>query len=152
MNQQDLDRLIEMKTAAEEAQARADKARIDFDRAIAYAQQDGKRGDQSTIAIVTNRSRETLRRAARRYYRSIIDRDDNGSAWISMPADTVHADAEYEIRDSDKVTVLARVPGALLIDLRKEQLASYLAADPGRTNVWRVDVSGLLAGTVGASK
>lgn len=149
MDQQDLDRLYELKTAAEESQAHADKARVDLDRALAYIQQDGKRGDQSVLSLVTRKSRETLRRVARSYYRSIIDWGADGSAWISMPADTIHADAEYEIRDSDKVTVLTRVPGSFLIDLRENQLANYLAESSERTNIWRVDVSPLLPGGAG---
>jgi hypothetical protein len=102
-----------------------------------------ERGDQRIITDITGFSREYLRTLTRTYYRSIIGYGDQGEAWISMPNDeNVHAHVEYEIRDEDKKTVLARVLGQDLLDEREEQLARYVPEDPEHhTNLFKVDVS-----------
>ena len=81
---------------------------------------------------------------ARRYYRSIV-RWEQGAAYIKLPSDdSVHPGVVYEIRDTDKHTVLGHATGQQLIAARNEQLAAYLAADPERTNIAMVDVSSFL--------
>lgn len=80
------------------------------------------------------------------YFRSIIRYSDDGAVYISGPSDNVHRSCWYEIRDMDKTTVLARVKGRKIVNLRREQLKAYLA-QPGprrRTNIAVIDVSALL--------
>lgn len=85
-----------------------------------------------------------LRRAP--LYRSILKWTAEGCAHIFAPADDLHPHRRYEIRHTDKETVLATVTGQQILDLRRDQLATYLAepAPRGRTNISLVDVSSLL--------
>lgn len=80
----------------------------------------------------------------RRYFRSVT-RYDGKSALIKMPSNNVVPSRLYEIRDTDRETVLAAgVTGQELIDARRAQLEHYLEEDPERTNVSMVDVSAII--------
>ncbi|TSD94863.1 hypothetical protein FOS14_19675 [Skermania sp. ID1734] len=101
-------------------------------------------GRLSELARITGLSREKLRQLRRPYYRSIVRRDGESAAYIKQPSDNVHPDVDYQIRDTDRTTVLAVVPGQTILDLRRRQLAAYLTEDPRRTNISMVDVAELL--------
>ena len=102
----------------------------------------GGRGEDVEFAVA--QAQEWARGLTRPYYRSVV-RYADGSALIKMPSENVIPDVYYEIRDVDKKTVLARgVTGKELIDTRRAQLASYLRADPTRTNTKMVDVAALI--------
>lgn len=130
---------------------RADHARSSQETSLGHSQELNdaiidalaakERGDYRIVSEITGYSREYLRTLTRTYYRSIIRRGDRGQAWISMPGNNVHAHAEYEIRDTDKKTVLARVSGQELLDERQDQLGRYLTEKPNRTSIALVDVS-----------
>lgn len=103
-------------------------------------------GGQKRLADETGLSRETLRQLPRRYYRSVTRYGANGEALIKMPADNVTNDRLYEIRDTDKSSVIAdRVPGRELLKARHDQLANYRQADPTRENIAVVDVADLIS-------
>ena len=100
-------------------------------------------GRLADLARMTGLSREKLRQLRRPYYRSVIRREGR-CAYIKQPSDNVHPEIDYQIRDDDRITVLAIVPGQTILDLRRRQLAAYLTEDSRRTNISMVDVAELL--------
>lgn len=81
----------------------------------------------------------------RRHFRSIT-RYDGDAALIKMPSENVVPGRLYEIRDTDRETVLAAgVTGQELLDARRAQLEGYLENDPEHTNISMVDVSAIIA-------
>lgn len=135
--------LNDFRADIDRAEREALEAQDRRDEAIVLAIENGNRGTQAQIAAEYGVSREYLRQLARRYYRSIT-RYDGPSAYITMPADNVVAGRTYEIRDTDKTTVLATVPGQALLDARADQFAAYIQEDPTRTNIRLVDVAEFL--------
>ncbi|TFV57417.1 ribbon-helix-helix protein, CopG family [Geodermatophilus sp. DF01-2] len=82
--------------------------------------------------------------SSRRHFRSVV-RYDGDAALIKMPSENTVPGRAYEIRDTDRETVLAKgVTGQELLDARRDQLHSYLGEDPERTNIAMVDVSALI--------
>lgn len=80
----------------------------------------------------------------RRHFRSIT-RYDGDAALIKMPSENVVPGRAYEIRDTDRETVLAEgVTGQELLDARGAQLDGYLEENAERTNIAMVDVSALI--------
>ena len=122
--------------------ARRDAEQVERDAIIA-ALTDAEHGDQALTSKITGYSREWLRKIDKVYYRSVT-RYHDGRALITMPSDNVHPNATYEIRDTDKTTVLARVRGQELSDARAHQLADYRASGKDRNNIRLVDVSHLI--------
>lgn len=138
--QSDLQRLTKMRDAAANALLAAEEALRD---GLTSALSKGERGDQAGLAKMTGYSREYLRTLARVYYRSITRYDDDGSPLIKMPAENVSPQLSYQIRDTDKTTVLATVTGQALLDARAEQLAVYRTTHPGG-NIAMVSIAHLL--------
>ncbi|TSI17577.1 hypothetical protein [Brevibacterium aurantiacum] len=123
------------------------EAKEELDEYVTTILERGPHGTQRAIAEELEFTREWLRRTGRRYYRSIIRRTQDGRKLISMPANNVTADRDYEIRDKDVNTeVVARVTGQELLDARREQLDAYKMSGTQRNNIAVVDVSHLIAG------
>lgn len=82
--------------------------------------------------------------SSRRHFRSVT-RYDGDAALIKMPSENVVPGRLYEIRDTDRLTVLAEgVTGQELLDARRAQLEGYIEDDPERTNIAMVDVSAII--------
>lgn len=135
--------IANLRAEVDRTEREAQEARDRLNEALWQAMEAGGRGTQARLSKEANVSRETLRKL-RVPYRSITRYEDDGRALITMPADNVHPDRSYEIRDTDGKTVLAVVPGQDILDARAEQLAEYLQEVPTRTNIRMVDVTHLL--------
>lgn len=136
----DLETLIERHRSAA---ALASEAQAELYESLAREMESPEHGQIQRLAEITGLSRETLRRLGKTYYRSILHWNGD-EALIKQPSDSLHPEVVYEIRDTDRKTVLAKVRGQEIIDLRHRQLADYLANNPDRTNISLVDVSSLL--------
>jgi uncharacterized protein YfbU (UPF0304 family) len=80
----------------------------------------------------------------RRHFRSVT-RYDGDAALIKMPSENVIPGRAYEIRDTDRETILAEgVTGQELLDERRAQLDGYIEGRAERTNIAMVDVSALI--------
>jgi len=80
----------------------------------------------------------------RRRFRSVT-RYDGNAALIKMPSENVVPGRVYEIRDTDRETVLAEgVTGQELLHARRAQLEGYLEDDPDRANIAMVDVAAII--------
>lgn len=136
----DLTSTIERHNSAAEEEK---KARLELYETLGTELEFAEHGRRAEIARLTGLSRETLRRLGKTYYRSVI-RWDGPRAMIKQPSDALHPGSVYEIRDTDRETVLAKVKGQDIIDLRRRQLVEYLSENPDRTNISMVDISSLL--------
>lgn len=80
----------------------------------------------------------------RRHFRSIT-RYDGDTTLMKMPSEDVVPGRTYEIRDTDRETILAEgVTGQELLDARRSQLKRYPEGDPELANTALVDVSALI--------
>lgn len=140
-----VDELRELAKTADDRKRAYLEAKEELDEFVTAIIEHGPHGTQRAIAEELEFTREWLRRTGRRYYRSIIRKTQDGRKLISMPADNVTANREYEIRDKDaNAEVVARVMGQDLLDARKEQLEDYRSSGSHRNNIAVVDVSHLI--------
>lgn len=108
-----------------------------------------KRGFSRLEYLLSKDELEQVREARahpsnRRHFRSVT-RYDGDSVLIKMPSENVVPGRVYEIRDTDRKTVLAAgVTGQELLDARRAQLERYLEDDPERTNISMIDVSAII--------
>lgn len=143
-----LDRLRKLARSVELHRREHLELKEEFDELATAIAEAGPPGTLTAMATELQVSREWLRRTGRRYYRSVIRRTKDGRMLISMPADNVTAERDYEIRDkASPPNVLAVVKGRSLLDARQEQLEAYLEGGEHLTNISVVDVSHLIEST-----
>src|SRR5699024_2731561 len=138
------DTLVNLKNAIDEAEKTVLEKKEQYNEVITKMLEaaETEHGSQRRIAEKLGVSRETLRLIRKRFYRSVIRYTDDNRALIMLPADDLTPDRIYEIRDTDKQTVLASgIPGRRLLDERREQLEEYLKGNPQRTNISMVDAT-----------